>query len=137
MVIMEEINEAFSYAENINVYNDGVKVSYSATEEPYNKILNSWNEMIEGAHNMPAYGVSLNDYTVEKMKEGLWVEFCFGKVLECNGMPFEKLLIEVNKGYYGFNLIRYTTQHGYDGRCFYLDLVGKNMDKFYDLLCNL
>ncbi len=99
MVIMEEINGAFLYAENINVYNDGVKVSYSATEEPYNKILACWNEMIKGAHDMPAYGVSLNKYTVEKMKDGLWVEFCFGKVMEHKGMPFEKLLIEVNKGY--------------------------------------
>lgn len=137
MVIMEEISRAFSYAENINVYNGGVKVSYAAKEEPYNKILACWNEMIKGAHDMPAYGVSLNGYTVEKMKDGLWVEFCFGRVLKCNGMPFEKLLIEVNSGYNGFNLIRYTTQRGYDGRCFYLDLVGKTMDEFYNLLRNL
>ena len=52
-------------------------------------------------------------------------------------MPFEKLLVQVGKEYYGFNLIRYTSERGYDGRCFYLDLVGKNMNDLYDLLTDL
>ena len=71
------------------------------------------------------------------MKKGLWVEFSFEKVLECNGMPFEKILVSVLKDSQGVNLIRYNTNCGYDGRCFYLDLIGKNMGNFYDLLLNL
>ena len=134
---MEEINEAFDYAEIINVYNGGVKTAYSSGGEEYNKILACWNEMINGAHDMPAFGVSLDSYTKAEMKKGLWVEFEFGKVLECNGMPFEKLLVAVEKGSQGFNLIRYNSDCGYDGRCFYLDLFGKNMDNLYDLLLNL
>lgn len=132
-----EIFEVFDEAEIINIYNDGIKTAYSAGEEEYKKILVSWNEMIDGAHDMPAYGVSLDNLTRKEMKSGLWVEFDFGKVSECNEMPFEKLLVKVEKDYYGFNLIRYNVDFGYDGRCFYLDLNGKNMGNFYDLLLNL
>lgn len=137
MVIMEEICEAFDSAETLNVYNDGVKTSYSAGGAEYAKILSCWNEMISSAHEMPALGVSLNAYTVEEMKKGLWLEFDYKTLLECNGMPFEKLLVKVEKENYGFNLVRYTTENGYDGRCFYLDLFGKNMGELYDLLLNL
>lgn len=132
-----EIFEVFDETEIINVYDGGIKTAYSAGEDEYNKILVSWNEMIDGAHDMPAYGVSFDNLTREELKSGLWVEFDFGETMECNGMPFEKLLIKVEKDYYGFNLIRYNTNYGYDGRCFYLDLNGKNMGNFYDLLLNL
>lgn len=134
---MEEIHEVFDSAEAVNVYSDGIKTVYLAGKEEYNKILASWNKMIVGAHDMPAFGVSLDSYTKKEIKKGLWVEFSFEKVLECNGMPFEKLLVSVAKDSQGFNLIRYNTDYGYDGRCFYLDLVGKNMSNFYDLLLNL
>lgn len=134
---MEEINEVFDCAEIINVYNKGAKISYSSGDKEYKEILACWNEMIDGAHDMPAFGVSLDNYTKEEMKKGLWVEFDFEKVLKCSGMPFEKLLVSVEKDSQGFNLIRYNSDYGYNGRCFYLDLVGKNMGDFCDLLLNL
>lgn len=134
---MEEINNAFKSAKEINVYKEGVKTTYSLGSEEYKKILSSFYETIEGSHEMPAYGVSLNRDTVKALQSGLWTEFVFGKKMECNGMPFEKLLISVGKEHYGFNIIRYTTKFGYDGRCFYLDLVGKNMNNFYDILLKL
>lgn len=137
MVIMEEIYEAFDYTEQINVYSDGVKTRYSAGDDGYNKILAGWNKMIEGAHQMPALGVSINKLTLQEMQKNLWVEFAFSKQYECCGMSFEKLLVAVNKDYYGFNLIRYNTEYGYEGRCYYIDLVGKNMSEFYELLNNL
>ncbi len=136
MVIME-IQNVFTEAEEINVYNEGVKVTYSSENDNYKKILENWNSTIENSYQMPAFGVSINNYTVEEMKHGLWVEFCFGKQIERSQMPFEKLLVNVNKNYYGFNVIRYTSQRGYDGRCYYLDLNGNNMDNFYDFLSKL
>ena len=132
-----EIQNVFKEAENINVYNDGVKVTYSAGGEDYKKILDCWNNAIEGSHQMPAFGVSLDRQTKEALNSGLWVEFCFAHQMQRSDMPFEKLLVNVNKGTYGFNIIRYTSKCGYDGRCYYLDLVGKNLDGFYDLLLNL
>ena len=81
MVIME-IQNVFTEAEEINVYNEGVKVTYSSENDNYKKILECWNNTIENSYQMPAFGVSINNYTVEEMKHGLWVEFCFGKQIE-------------------------------------------------------
>lgn len=137
MCICIELENVFEKAENINVYNDGAVVTYSAQTDGYKNILKAWNIMLDGAHLMPALGVSLHNETLKELKGGLWVEFDFSKLYECNGLPFEKLLIAVHDDYYGFNLIRYTQEYGYDGRCFYYDLVNKNMSSLYDLLLNL
>ncbi|MBD5584862.1 MAG: hypothetical protein HDQ88_07255, partial [Clostridia bacterium] len=124
----------FDKAEKINVYNDGQVKTYNAGVQQYSDILNCWNETVKDAHDMPAFGVSLNNYTVEEMKKGLWVEFDFNKTLTHNEMPFERLLINVNDGNSGFNLIRYNGECGYDGRCFYFDLVEKTTTDLYNLL---
>ena len=137
MSIDIELDKAFYKAESINIYNGGEVTNYAANQKPFEDILAVWNNMIDGAHQMPAYGVSLNRETLKAIKSGLWVEFVFDGVYENGGMPFEKLLIQVEKSFTGFNLIRYTTEYGYDGRCFYYDLVNKNMDNLYDILVNL
>ena len=137
MVIMEEVYQVFDNAQQINVYNEGVKTVYSAGSAEYEKILSCWNGLLQGAHQMPAFGVSLNSETVKAVKHGLWAEFCFECEYECGGLPFEKLLVNVESASQGFNLIRYTAEYGYDGRCIYIDLVGKNMGNFYDILLNL
>ena len=131
-----EIFEVFETAEKITVYNQGNAAQYTAGSKPYSEILQCWYSMTEVAHDMPAYGVSLNRETVKALKSGLWVEFDFGKRLEVNGLPFEKLLIGVEREFYGFNLVRYNAENGYDGRCFYFDLNGKNMSDLYNLLLN-
>lgn len=137
MSISVNLDQSFEQAENINIYNEGVITSYAAGSKQFGKILTSWTDMISQVHLMPAYGVSLNDYTLEALQKGLWVEFDFGKQLESEGMPYEKLLIQVAKGNYGFNLIRYNSVGGYDGRCFYYDLNGKSMGELYDLLLKI
>ncbi len=136
MIVME-IDDIFTETEKINVYNNGSSATYLVGQKPYEDIMLSWNNLLNGSHEMPAYGVSLNKETLKAMNSGLWVEFDFGKPTEYNGMPFEKLLVEVNKGFYGFNIIRYTKQNGYDGRCFYIDLVNKDMNDFYDVIVNI
>lgn len=137
MVIVEELDNIFNEAEEIIVYDNDVKTSYKAGSPKYGEILESWNITISSAHQMPALGVSIDEYTRKELKSGIWLEFCFDTVYECCGMPFEKLLIGLDKEYYGFNLIRYTAEHGYEGRCFYLDLFGKNTNDLYDLLSNI
>ena len=132
-----ELDKAFDKAESINVYNGGEVTNYAASQKPFKEILVSWKNMIDGAHQMPAYGVSLNRETLKALNSGLWVEFVFCGVYESDGMPYEKLLIQVEKSFTGFNLIRYTAEYGYDGRCFYYDLVNKNMDNLYGILINL
>ena len=137
MVAMEEINEAFEYTQNINVYEEGIKSEYSLGGNEFEKIICAWDELMEGAHPMPAFGVSLDKETRAALSRGLWVEFGFEKQMEVGGMNIEKLLVEVCDSFYGFNIIRYNTDYGYEGRCYYIDLVGKNMSDFSAVLKNL
>ena len=137
MVIEMELKDIAALAESINVYNNGEITIYCQNEEPYNQIVEGWTVLCENAHEMPAFGVSLNNETIEARSVGLWVEFVFDEPKSHNNMTFEKLLIKVEKEWHGFNIIRYNEKNGYVGRCYFIDLVGKNMSQFNDILANL
>ena len=132
-----ELNEIIATSESINIYNDGDVTVYQQKESPYNSIIEGWMKMCENAHEMPAFGVSLNNETVEVMNTGLWVEFVFDTVQSHNNRSFEQLLVKVEKEWQGFNIVRYSAHGGYSGRCYFYDLNGKNMAQFYDILSNL
>lgn len=134
---MKDIFNVFDKSDSINVYTVGEVTSYKKGTKEYKGIIECWYEMIEDAYDMPAFGVSLHNETLEAMKNGRWIEFEFAEKLECNGLPFEKLLIQVENVYQGFNLIRYNPEKGYDGRCFYFNLVDKDMSKLSEYLAFL
>ena len=134
MVMQIALEKMTDYAKGVTVYTDGETKFYKVGEDKFNAVCTEWNNMIFGAHEMPAYGVSLHHETVKAMQSGVWAEFDFDKELESGGMPYEKLLVNVQPEWTGFNIIRYTAKHGYAGRCFYYDLVNKNMSAFYDCL---
>lgn len=134
MSITVELYEAFDYSDVINVYDEGSVVSYGKGEDRFEEILSGFKTLIDGAHDMPAFGVSINSLTAKEMQKGLWVEFGFDRQYKSNGMPYEKLLVNVQKSFAGFNIVRYNADSGYDGRCFYYDLVNKDMSDFYNIL---
>lgn len=134
MSITVELYEAFDYSDVINVYDEGNVVSYGKGEDRFEEILSGFKTLIDGAHDMPAFGVSINSLTTKEMQKGLWVEFGFDQQYKSNGMPYEKLLVNVQKSFAGFNIVRYNADSGYDGRCFYYDLVNKDMSDFYNIL---
>lgn len=134
MVTQIKLESITQHAKGINVYIDGEQQIYPVGCEKYEKICAQWNEMLDGARIMPAFGVSLHNETVREMKKGVWAEFEFGGQYSSNGMPYEKLLVAVNPDWRAFNIIRYTAERGYDGRCFHYDLVTKNMSAFYNTL---
>lgn len=134
MSITVELYEAFDYSDVINVYDEGSVVSYGKGEDRFEEILSGFKTLIDGAHDMPAFGVSINSLTTKEMQKGLWVEFGFDQQYKSNGMPYERLLINVQKSFAGFNIVRYNADSGYDGRCFYYDLVNKDMSDFYNIL---
>ncbi|MDE7163753.1 MAG: hypothetical protein K2O44_06780 [Clostridia bacterium] len=137
MVMEIELEKLTDYAQSVNVICDGAAETYAVGTQEFKAICAEWNNMLDGAHEMPAFGVSLNDYTVKEMKSGVWVEFDFGSTLSANGMPFDRLLVNAQPEGYGFNIIRHTAESGYDGRCFYYDLAGKTTSAFYNCLTNL
>ena len=137
MFIEMKLNDIIASSESINVYNEGKMTAYRPDEMPYNKIVEGWMILTESVREMPAFGVSLNDETIKARNSGLWVEFVFDKQYTHSSMTFEKLLVKVEKEWQGFNIVRYNTQGGYNGRCYFFDLVGNNMSQFYDILVNL
>lgn len=135
MVMEIQLDKITDYAQSINVIKDGVTTAYIVGEQRFVEICAQWNKMLVGAHQMPAYGVSLNRETVKAVKSGVWAEFVFNQSLSARGMPFERLLVNVRPEWCGFNIVRYTAEYGYDGRCFYYDLAD-NMTDFYNCLVN-
>lgn len=110
-------------SEGIAVYREGEVKTCARGSAAYDQILDAWKQMTSGARPMPAFGVSIDALTRKEKDRGLWVEFLFSEEQVCDGMPFEKLLVQVAPEYRGFNLHRYSGG-GYNGRCFYLDLDG-------------
>ena len=131
------LNDIIATSESINVYNNGKVTVYRQDDEHYNQIVEGWIFLTENSREMPAFGVSLNDETLEARSSGLWVEFVFTKQHTHSSMTFEKLLVKVERQWQGFNIVRYNAQYGYGGRCYFFDLVGKDMSNFYDILRNL
>lgn len=90
---------------------------------------------LENSRDMPALGVALHKETIEDMKSGVWVRFIYGKTLERDGMPYDELVISLEKDGYGLNIIR-GNGGVYDGRCFYLDLENSTSE-LYDFVTSL
>ncbi len=131
-----ELQQVFSQAEEIAVYTDGEVSVYPADGDGFRQIIAEWSALLDGSVTMPAFGVSINDYTVSAIKSGKWVEFAYSSQQKSEGMEFEKLLVEVKPDYMGFNVNRYNSGYGYAGRCYYIDLRGKSMQSFYNFLCS-
>ena len=125
--------EIFSEAQMVKVYNDGQEIVMSQQVKFDFDTL--FVEALDDARQMPAFGVSIHKLTVEEMKSGIWVKFIYQQTMEADGMPFDELLVHVQKDMHGVNIIR-GNGGSYNGRCFYLDLNG-TLDEVYDFLANL
>jgi hypothetical protein len=121
-------NTIISSASSVVVYTNGEQLCIGKEDKNFGAIVDGFLAMIDGGHDMPAFGVSLDTETRVAMKTGMWLEFMYNRAYEHNGMPFESLLLELNSDYSGFNLIR-KANGKYEGRCFYISLVDKDMSK--------
>lgn len=131
----ENIVDYFDYASQITIINEDSSTQYFKGDDKFELILSSIKEATAYSHEMPAFGVSLDNETKEAKKVGLWVELEFEQSMSHNGMGFDALLFEVNSTHSGFNLIR-RNNGKYEGRCFYLSLEN-NMQKISDAIASL
>lgn len=125
--------DIFGEAQMVKVYNDGQEIVMS--EESKAEFDTLFVEALDDARQMPAFGVSIHKLTCEELKSGIWVKFVYEQTMEASGMPFDELLVHVQKDMHGVNIIR-GNGGTYNGRCFYLDLDG-TLDKVYNFLANL
>lgn len=132
-----EIDDYLEYINKINIIKDGKKTTYLISDNDFRLVISEMEYLLSDCHDMPAFGVSLHEETAKAMKEGYWVEFCFPETMEHNELPFDGWLIEVEKDFTGFNIIR-KCQNRYEGRCFYMRLMGgKNLTSLYQMIENL
>ena len=89
-------------------------------------------DMIYNSYEMPAFGVSIHEHTMQALQSGFWIKFNFKEQMKHNDMPFDALLVNIMPNDKGFNLIR-EVDGKYEGRCFYLNLEN-DMQSLYDLV---
>ncbi len=129
----DSIEKYFSLATAVVIHADGKTTKYTKEFNEYGQILSSLNNICHDCREMPAYGVSLDRETKAEIKVGLWLELAYDKTLEHNDMPFDTLLIKVEKDYQGFGIIR-GNGGVYEGRCFHIYCPKNTMENLYDLL---
>lgn len=116
--------------------------AYIIVDNNYNKIdnikelNNVLNQMLEDSHEMPAVGVSIHTETLIAIKSGTWLKLQYDNTKMLNNITFDELLIEIKPDFTGFNIIR-GNKGIYEGRCFYIDLVNKDMSKLYNYIQEL
>ena len=98
--------------------------------EGLNKIM---DDMLKDGHTMPAFGVSIHTETLKAIQKGVWLKLQYNGTQVVDEMMFDELLIEVNPEFSGFNIIR-GNRGIYEGRCYYIDLIDKNMKTLYDFI---
>lgn len=130
------MQEIFDEVQEIVIYNNGSLQKLLPAQTGYKLVINGFKNLLSTARQMPAFGVSLNNETRSAMEEGLWVEFDFGKKLWYSQMPFEKLLVSVVSSHSGLNVIRYNSEDGYAGRCYYFAL-NNDMSDFYNIVTSV
>lgn len=118
---------------SINIYNDNVVTTLQNNDIEFNLLIGITKDLLKGYYETPAFGVALNNETLNELKKGMHIEFVFDKTFVHNELTFEKLLVNINQDFTGFNIIRYHNNK-YDGRCFYINLKNKNMKNLYKYL---
>ncbi len=120
---MNDITYFFDEATTIEVTVKGKTTTLSKGDEKFEAVLSALKNVTANANEMPAFAVSNDDLTRQKLADGTWIELQFSREQNYNDLPFEALLIEVDASFEGVNLIR-KINGKYEGRCFYLNLSG-------------
>lgn len=109
---------------------------YEVDDEQFKQYQEILQNLLKNSHDMPAFGVSLDQETKKAMQSGAWLQLTYPTAQEVNGLPFDTLLIELRPNDSGFNIIRGNNAI-YDGRCFYIDLVDTTLTSLYKWANNL
>ena len=126
------ICDSFDYAAAIDIFN-GERHSLSGVD--FDKALCAAKEVFDEGFQMPAFGVSVHDYTTALMETETWLEFRFGQQCESFGMAFEGLLIFIKPEYQSCDIIR-LYENKYQGRCFHVQLKN-TMQPLYDAVISI
>ena len=120
----------------VNIYQNGKIKRLNFNDESFCGVISQFKKFFDNTREMPAFGVALHDETINNIQSGVWVELEFDGIYKHNEMAFEKLLIQVQNDYSGFNIIRFYNGK-YEGRCFYFDIIKGDMSLLYAYILNM
>lgn len=132
---LSEINDFMSNISSFNIYFNG-QIKSVEENENFEMIMGELEDIFLQSHEMPAFGVAIDDEVRKELNLGLWLEIVYNNSYTHNEMMFQKLLIKIEKDSTGFNMIRYYDDK-YDGRCFYIDLLDDDLSQLYLILENI
>ena len=127
------ITNFFNNSSSIEIFNNGNSQIYNSDTKIYAEVLDKFSSAIYNSYEMPAFAVSLHKETINSLKNGIWIKFNFDKQQVHNDMPFDALLVNIQKDNCGLNNIRGCNEE-YTGRCFYLNLENSNLNELFDFL---
>lgn len=127
-----QIYDFFEETDSITIFKDGKEKTFPNTSSEFDDLLTKFMDMIYDSYEMPAFGVSIHEHTMQALQSGFWIKFNFKEQMKHNDMPFDALLVNIMPNDKGFNLIR-EVDGKYEGRCFYLNLEN-DMQSLYDLV---
>lgn len=127
-----QIYDFFEETDSITIFKDGKEKTFPNTSSEFDDLLTKFMNMIYDSYEMPAFGVSIHEHTMQALQSGFWIKFNFKEQMRHNDMPFDALLVNIMPNDKGFNLIR-EVDGKYEGRCFYLNLEN-DMQSLYDLV---
>lgn len=125
-----------NFANSITIYDSGKCIEIKPSNDDFITIKQSYKDMLKSYYEMPAFSVSFHNEIVTALNSGIWLEINFSQIFTHNELPFERLLIKVEKESCGFNLIRFN-ENKYDGRCFYINLINSTMENLYNTIFNI
>ena len=125
--------DCFNNAPLLKAYSDGQELlmDEQALQE-FGKLL---SDALQESVEMPAFCVSIHDQTLESFNMGIWVRFIYFQPQVHKNMPYDELLIKIEKDTFGLNVIRGNFGR-MEGRCFFLNLKN-NFNQLYDYLNSL
>lgn len=106
--------------ESFDIFIDGKKKYVDKKNFRFEALKDELKSVFISANLMPAFGVSLHEETQNEMQSNRWLQINFSQTQWKNGLPFDSLLIKIEKTS-GFNLIR-LYENKYSGRCLFLAL---------------
>ncbi len=129
-----QIDASLAIADNIEIMSEGkVAASYDKGSDGFKQLISALSAMNKDGYEMPAFGVSIHDLTVKELENGVWLAFNYNDTNSHNGMPFDRLLVQLHPDDCGYNLIRGNGGR-YEGRCFYYNLNKGNMSELYNIV---
>ena len=125
----------FQQANKVSVFHNGQQIVFEKDADNFVSVIETLQQTTNGAHDMPAFSVSLDSETRQELSNGVWLELCFANTNTFNELPFDALLFKLQSEDCGMNVIR---KHNgkYEGRCFYLNLQN-NCEELYKLVESL